>query len=410
MPRRSPIRMAASARGARRRRARVSVRRDHSSRPLAPSDDDRAAAAGSTATISVRRVRSRLGALARFRVRMGLLAGARSSSRIAYPEHGAMTPDRPYLSVIVPVKNGHNVLPRMLGMLSRASCRAKPGSSSSSTTAARDDSPAIASGYADLVIRLPGRSRGPGYARNRGVERARGECVVFLDADVVVRPDTLSRIAATMTTRSDVDAVFGAYCDEPAAAGMVSKYRNLLHHYTHDSGTGRGADASGRAAAACDEPCSSQSACTTNGASRVRRSRTSSWDIASRRTGIASSCSPTSRSRISSGGRSRHAEGGLHGSRRSVGAAPRRAACAARAGGGEDQESEPKSKEKSNTFFVCLGLLLLVLAIAAEGSSARDQRSARSVACRRAARPAASTGSSSESADCAFAIAASCCT
>jgi hypothetical protein len=88
------------------------------------------------------------------------------------------------------------------------------------------------------VIRLPGRSRGPGYARNRGVERARGECVVFLDSDVVVRPDTLSRIAATMSSRPDVDAVFGAYCDEPAAAGVVSQYRNLLHHYTHDQEPG----------------------------------------------------------------------------------------------------------------------------------------------------------------------------
>jgi hypothetical protein len=36
-----------------------------------------------------------------------------------------------------------------------------------------------------------------------------------------------------MMTRSDVAAVFGAYCDEPEAAGVVSKYRNLLHHYTH---------------------------------------------------------------------------------------------------------------------------------------------------------------------------------
>jgi hypothetical protein len=57
--------------------------------------------------------------------------------------------------------------------------------------------------------------------------------VVFLDSDVLVRPDTLSRLAATMTSRHDVDAVFGAYCDEPAAAGVVSRYRNLLHHYTH---------------------------------------------------------------------------------------------------------------------------------------------------------------------------------
>ena len=31
-----------------------------------------------------------------------------------------MTPDHPYLSVIVPVKNGHTVLPRMLDMLSRS--------------------------------------------------------------------------------------------------------------------------------------------------------------------------------------------------------------------------------------------------------------------------------------------------
>jgi GT2 family glycosyltransferase len=61
---------------------------------------------------------------------------------------------------------------------------------------------------------------------------------VFLDSDVVVYPDTLSRIAATMASRQDVDAVFGAYCDEPAAAGLVSQYRNLLHHYTHDQEPG----------------------------------------------------------------------------------------------------------------------------------------------------------------------------
>jgi hypothetical protein len=53
-----------------------------------------------------------------------------------------------------------------------------------------------------------------------------------------VRPDTLTRIAATMASRPDVDAVFGAYCDEPAAAGLVSQYRNLLHHYTHDQEPG----------------------------------------------------------------------------------------------------------------------------------------------------------------------------
>jgi len=144
-----------------------------------------------------------------------------------------MNPDHPYLSVIVPVKNGHNVLPRMLDMLSRSELPRETWELIVVDDGSSDDSVAIASAYADLVIRLPEPSHGPGYARNRGVERARGECVVFLDADVVVRPDTLTRLAETMMTRSDVDAVFGAYCDEPEAAGVVSKYRNLLHHYTH---------------------------------------------------------------------------------------------------------------------------------------------------------------------------------
>ncbi len=144
-----------------------------------------------------------------------------------------MTPDHPYLSVIVPVKNGHNVLPRMLDMLSRSELPRETWELIVVDDGSTDDSVAIASAYADLVIRMPAPSHGPGYARNRGVERARGECIVFLDADVVVRPDTLTRLAETMMTRSDVEAVFGAYCDEPEAAGVVSKYRNLLHHYTH---------------------------------------------------------------------------------------------------------------------------------------------------------------------------------
>ena len=144
-----------------------------------------------------------------------------------------MTPDRPYLSVIVPVKNGHSVLPRMLEALHHSQLPRETWELIVVDDGSTDDTVAIASEHADLVIRLPGRSRGPGYARNRGVERARGDCVVFLDSDVLVRPDTLTRIAATMSSRADVDAVFGAYCDEPEAAGVVSKYRNLLHHYTH---------------------------------------------------------------------------------------------------------------------------------------------------------------------------------
>jgi len=57
--------------------------------------------------------------------------------------------------------------------------------------------------------------------------------IVFVDADVAVHPDTLRRIRDVMAQRQDVSAVFGAYDLMPAAPGLVSQYRNLLHSYVH---------------------------------------------------------------------------------------------------------------------------------------------------------------------------------
>ena len=145
---------------------------------------------------------------------------------------------RPYLSVVIPVRNGARFLQPMLETLSTSDYERERWELIVVDDGSTDESTLVASRFADVIIRLPGRARGPGYARNRGVERARGEAVVFLDADVVVRADTLRLIASTLNTRADIDAVFGAYCDEPSAAGLVSQYRNLLHHYTHDQDPG----------------------------------------------------------------------------------------------------------------------------------------------------------------------------
>ncbi|HEV7993315.1 MAG TPA: glycosyltransferase [Gemmatimonadaceae bacterium] len=145
---------------------------------------------------------------------------------------------RPLLSVIIPVRNGKRYLPQMLETLSTSNYPRERWELIVVDDGSSDDSAILASRFADVIIKLPGRARGPGYARNRGVERARGQWVAFLDADVVVRPDTLQQITETLTSRSDIGAVFGSYCDEPSAAGLVSQYRNLLHHYMHDQDPG----------------------------------------------------------------------------------------------------------------------------------------------------------------------------
>ena len=97
----------------------------------------------------------------------------------------------------------------------------------------QDRSAEVAAPYADRLVRLVGGPSGPACARNRGAEVARGDALMFVDADVCVHPDALRRVIETFERERDVTAVFGAYDSVPAAPGLISQYRNLLHRYVH---------------------------------------------------------------------------------------------------------------------------------------------------------------------------------
>jgi hypothetical protein len=89
-----------------------------------------------------------------------------------------------------------------------------------------------------LVQGEPARS-GPAGARNRAAARARGEILVFVDSDVVVDPEALSGIEAHFAAEPELTAVFGSYDADPSAPGLVSRFRNLLHHHVHSESAGR---------------------------------------------------------------------------------------------------------------------------------------------------------------------------
>ena len=94
----------------------------------------------------------------------------------------------------------------------------------------------IAAQFPVEVLNLHDGPFGPAYARNRGVKVARGRILFFVDADVVLAPGALQLVAEVFEERREVAAVFGSYDARPKARGLVSQYRNLLHHFVHQNG------------------------------------------------------------------------------------------------------------------------------------------------------------------------------
>lgn len=79
---------------------------------------------------------------------------------------------------------------------------------------------------------------GPAAARNRGSHQARGDILVFVDADVEVHEDTFALIRDAFERDPSLAAVFGSYDDDPGGGGVVSDFRDLLHHHVHQRSAG----------------------------------------------------------------------------------------------------------------------------------------------------------------------------
>jgi GT2 family glycosyltransferase len=133
------------------------------------------------------------------------------------------------LSVVVPVRDGREhlirTLPALLAIL--------PGDAELIVVddASSDGSGDVARALGARTFRMDG-PRGPAAARNRGASEARHDVLVFLDADVRVRVDTLSRLLGPLA-EPEVAAVFGSYDAAPAERSWVSLYKNLAHHFVH---------------------------------------------------------------------------------------------------------------------------------------------------------------------------------
>jgi len=148
----------------------------------------------------------------------------------AYQER--LLPNRIEISIIVPVYNNPQDLEDCLSALLNTS-----GPDSELIVVddgSTDNTASVGERMGVKLLRLAENS-GVAAARNYGASQARGEILFFVDADVVVARGTVERIVKVMQENQNLAAVFGSYDAQPRARGLVSQYRNLLHHFVHQN-------------------------------------------------------------------------------------------------------------------------------------------------------------------------------
>ena len=136
------------------------------------------------------------------------------------------------LTVVIPVYNGQKTIGRCLEHLFASTLE-------NFTVIVVDDHSTdetirIARAFPCAVLETAVNS-GAAAARNMGAASAVTPLIYFLDADILVRPDTLASTLRAFETRPDLCAMFSCFQKDTVHQNFVSVYKNLLQHYTHQN-------------------------------------------------------------------------------------------------------------------------------------------------------------------------------
>lgn len=80
------------------------------------------------------------------------------------------------------------------------------------------------------VIRLH-PNQGPSAARNAGAAVAKGDMLLFIDSDILIKKETLSHINDFFST-SNMDCLIGLYSNKCPNTDLFSKFKNLFIRYS----------------------------------------------------------------------------------------------------------------------------------------------------------------------------------
>jgi glycosyltransferase involved in cell wall biosynthesis len=141
----------------------------------------------------------------------------------------------PFVSVVVPGYNASETLEATLSSIRNQDWPEESLEVIYVDDASTDSSAGIASKWANRIVRLTGDPKGPAEARNAGVREAKGTILIFFDSDIAAPRGTVRALVGTLQEDENLDAVFGSYDSSPSDMMFVSQYRNLLHHFVHQT-------------------------------------------------------------------------------------------------------------------------------------------------------------------------------
>jgi len=140
--------------------------------------------------------------------------------------------DRPKISVIVPAYNASETLDTCLRSVFASSF--KDFEIIVVDDHSTDDTSAIARSMPCKLIEKSVNS-GAAAARNAGAVFASAPILFFLDADIALEVESLQRVMTVFAERPGLAAIFGSYRAETPVMNFFSQYKNLLHHFTHQT-------------------------------------------------------------------------------------------------------------------------------------------------------------------------------
>ena len=138
---------------------------------------------------------------------------------------------KPPLSIVIPVHNGGESFRKSLVSISQWRAGAEVIIVADGES---DGSWRLAEEHGFKLILLP-ECGGPAKARNIGAKAATADLLFFTDADVEIHPATVPRLIYAFDENPDLAALIGSYDDSPGAENFLSQYKNLFHHYTHQT-------------------------------------------------------------------------------------------------------------------------------------------------------------------------------